>query len=128
MSTRVELADLQNEADQEYGNYEIGLGEERPPLVLVPVLRLDEQKIQRFYELHQHLAKLGADQKNKVGGDGTITALRQAFHEMLTLAAQDPDIAKQFLADHGGDFVLLQKVFTGYMQSTQPGEASASPS
>lgn len=127
MSTRVELADLQNEADKDYGNYEIGLGDGKQSLVLLPVLRLPEEKIAQFYELHDHLSRLGADKKNGVGSN-TVAEIRKAFHQMLTLAAQDPEIAKVFIAEHGGDFVLLQKIFAGYMEATQPGEVSASPS
>lgn len=126
MGTRKTLVQLQAEADERYGPYEIEISE-NCVVVLLPILRLPDDKHDKIHEL---LAQINALQETPAGEDtaGRTAQLRSAVHEFFRTVAQTKKPVEELLKRTGHDLGFLLTLIEDFVESSQVGEASPSPS
>lgn len=126
MGTRKTLAQLQADADKRYGNYEIEISE-NCVAVLLPILRLPDDKHDHIHEL---LARINALQEAPSGEDtkGRTAQLRATVHEFFRTVAQTKKPVDELLKRTGDDLGFLLTLIEDFVESSQVGEASPSPS
>lgn len=124
MGTKVTIAQLQADAEELFGDYEVEFGAGKV-LVLRPLLRLTEKEQADATKLEGKFTRL-------LNGDvETTDALRDgrtAAQQLLRLLAKTKTQADAFIRAHGHDIVLIVTLFKGYREATQPGEAKDSSS
>lgn len=133
MGTRKTLAQLQAEADERYGNYEIEISEDCV-VVLLPVLRLPDDKHDKVRELLRKINTMqeaaSAEQTDESAdgkASGTAT-LRATVHEFFRTVAKTKKPVDELLKRCGDDLGLLLVLIEDFSEASQAGEASSSPS
>ncbi|MGZ3140799.1 phage tail assembly protein [Lentzea chajnantorensis] len=126
MGTRKTFAQLQAEADDRYGNYEIEL-DNGDVAVLLPLLRLPDSKRDHIEKLLGQIIEL---QDTPKGEDtkGRSAQLRTAVREFFRQVAQTKKPVDELLRRCGDDLGLLLTLIEDFVAATQAGEASTSPS
>lgn len=113
------LDSLREELENEYAPIRIPLSD-GSEAVLPSILRLDKVTRKAVHKTLKDIDK--AQDANPDDLDGLEVLVRK----VLSQVAGKP--GAQLLEDLGEDLALTMRVFTKWMEGSQPGEASASPS
>lgn len=117
MSNVYSLSDLRAELDNEFAPVEIDLG--RGKVVLRNLMRLDSATRQKVTDA----AKVFTENEDPKFDEGL-----EAIQTILRNVADKPEKGESLVTQIGDDFALGMKIVSLWMEATQPGEASNSPS
>lgn len=124
----ITLDEIRQSLDRKYGPTVIELGEGRSCVLRSPI-RLPKADRRALRELQERLNKLQEDDGDAdAAGADVEDELVDGLREIFRVAAEDKASAEEFLAAAGDDLGFLREVLELWQESTEPGEASPSPS
>lgn len=122
----ITLDEIRASLDRKYGPTIIDLGNDRTCVLRAPI-RLPKEDRRALRTLQESLNKLQEDREDAEGPD-VEDELVEGLQGIFRVAAEDKATAEEFLAAAGDDLAVLREVLEMWQESTEPGEASPSPS
>jgi hypothetical protein len=132
----ITLDELDKLVEKKYAPYDVDMGEAGVCRLLQSLRLPDEKQV----ELTRVQREFNALQEERIDEDGEKIErtpeeelelkpqMIDLLHQMFRLVAEDEEQIDKFLAARGDDLATMLTLFEEYADSSQMGEASASPS
>lgn len=121
---KVTLDSIRNDLDAKYRPLEVDLGDGKPPVTLVQLLRLPRDARRALVAQQDARAKERGDGDGEYNEDETVDDLRT----VIRTVASRPEDADRLLDAIGDDLALLGEIVTAWREGSQAGEAQSSAS